>query len=433
MTKEIRAADVFGISRDIPANYVTRDAVDGELVKSLTRDEHLVIYGSSKQGKTCLRKYNIKDDEYVVVTCSNKWTSLAQVHIAILKQAGYVVEQSTTRGTSGVMKITARAGLAAKILGKGVDVSIEGSGERGSKTDTVETRLELDPGDVNEVIEALRACDMNRWVVLEDFHYLPEEVQKDFAVALKAFHEASDLVFIIVGVWLQENRLIQFNGDLSGRVTTINADKWKADELLQAMMVGAALLRLEFSQRFRERLVADCYNSIFVLQEACLLACEQASLEVRASNAPIVELDPDANLLIEQVVERQSARYREFLQNFAGGFGDTDLQMYKWLILAVLAGTGSDLERGLPYRSISNLLRRHHPRGVDLNAGNVSQALKSTSRLQVSQGVKPLVLDYDQSLQRLNVVDRSFLIWLGSQDKRELLELVDLPVNALPG
>jgi len=68
-----------------------------------------------------------------------------------------------------------------------------------------------------------------------------------------------------------------------------------------------------------------------------------------------------------------------------------------------------------------------------LNAGNISQALKSTARLQVNQGVKPLVLDYDQSLQRLNVVDRSFLIWLGSQDRREILELVDLPVEALAG
>lgn len=431
MAREVRAADVFGISRDIPQNYVTRESVDGELVKSLTRDQHLVIYGSSKQGKTCLRKYHLKDGEYEVVTCSNKWTTLAHVHIAILKQAGYVVEQSTTRGTSGAMKVTAKAGLAAKILGKGVDVSVEGSGERGTKKETVEARLELDPADVNEVIEALRVCEFDKWIVLEDFHYLPEEVQKDFAVALKAFHEASDLVFIIVGVWLQENRLIQFNGDLSGRVTTINADKWRDDELQLAVSDGAQMLNIEFSDRFTDQLVANCYNSIFVVQEACLLACEEAGLEVRYTNAPLVALDPDPRALIEKVVERQSARYREFLQNFAGGFGETELQMYKWLLLPVLVGDAADLERGLTYRSIGTLLRQHHPRGKDLNAGNISQALKSTARLQVSQGVKPLVLDYDQSLQRLNVVDRSFLIWLGSQDKDEILELVDLPADAL--
>ncbi|MFB7324760.1 hypothetical protein [Streptomyces sp. NPDC056190] len=59
----------------------------------------------------------------------------------------------------------------------------------------------------------------------------PEETQKDFAVAVKAFHESSSFTFIGVGVWLQENRLVQFNGDLSGRIATINADKWLRSEL----------------------------------------------------------------------------------------------------------------------------------------------------------------------------------------------------------
>ncbi len=37
----VRATDVFGISRDLPLNYVTRLAVDDQLVSSLTRDQHL--------------------------------------------------------------------------------------------------------------------------------------------------------------------------------------------------------------------------------------------------------------------------------------------------------------------------------------------------------------------------------------------------------
>jgi len=62
--------DVFGISRDIPKNYVVRESVDGALVNALARDKHIVIYGSSKQGKTCLRKYNLRKEEHLVVTAS---------------------------------------------------------------------------------------------------------------------------------------------------------------------------------------------------------------------------------------------------------------------------------------------------------------------------------------------------------------------------
>ena len=40
----------------------------------------------------------------------------------------------------------------------------------------------------------------------------------------------------------------------------------------------------------------------------------------------------------------------------------------------------------------------------------------------------PIILDYDQTNLRLNVVDRGFLIWLANQDRNELLDLADLPV-----
>jgi hypothetical protein len=44
-----RMADVFGISRDVPANYVPRNEVDGKSIDS--RDKHVVVFGSSKEGK----------------------------------------------------------------------------------------------------------------------------------------------------------------------------------------------------------------------------------------------------------------------------------------------------------------------------------------------------------------------------------------------
>lgn len=71
---------------------------------------------------------------------------------------------------------------------------------------------------MNDIIGALAEIGFEKFIVLEDFHYLSDEVQQDFAVALKAFHESSNLTFIVVGVWLDENRLVEFNGDLTERV-----------------------------------------------------------------------------------------------------------------------------------------------------------------------------------------------------------------------
>lgn len=427
-----RASDVFGISRDLPLNYTPRKSVDDELVEALTRDKHLVIYGSSKQGKTSVRKYNLHDDDYLVVTCSNKW-DLGQLHAAILKQAGYTVVQSNTRNTSGHFKIKASVGLKAKILGAlGPEggIALDAEKQKGSSNEVTEAPLELDPLDVNDIITALNQIEFGRWIVLEDFHYLPEQTQKDFAVALKAFHESSPFTFIVVGVWLQEDRLMQFNGDLSGRMSTINADIWQRDELATAVAEGERLLNIEFDQEFREVLLDRASESISIVQEACLVACQQAGVAQTQPKATAVVV-ADGSAIIAKVVNQQSARFSDFLSNFADGFGETELKMYRWLLVPVVAADQKVLQSGLAYRKIRKALSAIHPRGEDLNAGNVTQALQSVARLQVKHGVKPLVLDYDQSLRRLNVVDRSFAIWLGQQDQEDLLDIIDIDSTVL--
>ena len=39
--------DVFGISRDLPMNYVAREKVDTKFVENITREKHIVVFGSS--------------------------------------------------------------------------------------------------------------------------------------------------------------------------------------------------------------------------------------------------------------------------------------------------------------------------------------------------------------------------------------------------
>ena len=46
--------NVFGVSRDPVASYIERDSVDATLSDALATTKQIVIYGSSKQGKTAL-------------------------------------------------------------------------------------------------------------------------------------------------------------------------------------------------------------------------------------------------------------------------------------------------------------------------------------------------------------------------------------------
>ena len=135
----------------------------------------------------------------------------------------------------------------------------------------------------------------------------------------------------------------------------------------------------------------------------------------------------DADRLVSAVIHEQGARYTSFLTNFAAGFQDTQLNMYKWLLFPVVIADVKELEKGLSYRTIRNSIQSKHPEGVTLNPGNITQALISVPALQAKKNIKPFILDYDRSNLRLSVVDKGFLIWLAVQDRTTLLESLDLP------
>ena len=95
--------------------------------------------------------------------------------------------------------------------------------------------------------------------------------------------------------------------------------------------------------------------------------------------------------------------------------------MYKWVAYVIIISAVDDLETGLRRQQVSALIKRKHPMRQQLNEGNITQALQNASSLQVQKSIRPIIFDYDQTTRVLNVVDRSFLIWLAHQNRSELL------------
>ena len=422
--KICKTRSVYGISRELPLNYVERKEVDQKLVDNLTKDKHIVIYGSSKQGKTSLRKHCLSQDDYILIQCSNRW-GLIDIHSAILKGVGYQITQSVKKTASGTNKLKASLEAGSTFLNV-VKGQISGELEEAKATEVMLGSLELDAEDVNDIIAALKQIKFNKYIVLEDFHYLSIEAQKNFAVALKAFHEASDLCFIIIGVWLEENRLVVYNGDLTGRVVAIDADKWTEQELRKVIDEGAKLLNIEFTDYFKSVLLRESYDSVYIVQEVCAEACVKEGIRETQDVVCAIGNNLDISELVKAVVNQQSGRYMSFITQFSEGFQDTRLEMYKWLLYPILITSLGKLQEGLSYAQIRELLQAKHPSGKDLNPGNLTQALQSVASLQVKKEIKPIILDYDQTNRRLNIVDRGFFIWLANQNIELLLEAADL-------
>jgi hypothetical protein len=151
---------------------------------------------------------------------------------------------------------------------------------------------------------------------------------------------------VIVGVWLEENRLIVYNGDLTGRVIPIDADHWTREELRAVIHAGEGLLRINLDENFKKELLDKSFDSVSIVQECCRRAIRSAGVYRTQDHLTDVGFSGDVTALIKEVVDEQSGRYNAFIMNFSEGFQDTRLEMPKWLLWPILTAPTDALERG---------------------------------------------------------------------------------------
>ncbi len=315
MPNHYTVQDVFGLSANLPLNYIERQKVDSVLKSALLQKKHIVIHGGSKQGKTSLRKKHVPDQTTITVVCQNKW-NLSDLFTAVLKQAGFRVELSSKKTFEGRAKISAALDLAAKVPWlTTAKLNVSGEGERKSGGEILTRPLELDPTDANDVIEALCMLKFDGYIVLEDFHYLPPETQRDFAFAMKAFFEISDIRFIVVGVWKEADRLASYNGDLRMRLTNINADAWSTKELEAVISAGERLLNLRFDISVKDALINSCFESVAIIQEACARICSEEKVNETLLGELEIGQTLSGQTLVKQIVLEGAGQFADFIVN----------------------------------------------------------------------------------------------------------------------
>lgn len=405
--------DVFGTSRELPANYVTRDHVDFKFIDSLTKDRHVIIHGSSKQGKTSLRKKHLMPDDYKTITCQRSW-KLIDIHDAILKEAGYDLTLSSEVATNGTKKVSLQVGPGEK------------EEQEGTLATIITKPLEINIESITDVIRALQEIEFNKYFVIEEFHYLEEETQIAFAQALKAFHELSKICFIIVGVWLETDKLTSLNNDLEGRITSVNADSWLDGDVEKLFHTSEKLLNLAFSPAFKKGVKKYCRGNVFLIQQLCLYACEQQGIHKRQENTTLVAENLDVRSEIKEILDSQTGRYNKFLMDFSVGFGTTEFELYKWILCPLITSTDQVLENGLTAQALRRFLERRHPQGNMIKIGRLIAALSKVIDLQQEKKISPIIIEYDQTRSRLKIVDKGFLVWREFQEQEDLLVLADL-------
>lgn len=235
-----------------------------------------------------------------------------------------------------------------------------------------------------------------------------------------------------MGVWLESNKLVLYNGDLAGRLVPVDADRWEHEDLLKVITSGEPMLNIEFPVDVRTEILDLCQSNVGVLQETCYRLCEEANVFSTQQNTKVVGSVDRVKEVVRSIGAEQAGRYQKFLEEFSEGLNKTELEMYRWIAYVVVSSSAADLKKGLKLSTIYRRMNQVHPkRKGQLLQNNVQQALENVGKVQQKYHVKPVILDFDQTESQLRVTDSGFILYVASQAQEDLLARIGVDPAAL--
>lgn len=425
--------NVFGVKNDLIASYIDRDEVDAKFKDAVTGGNEVIVYGSSKQGKTSLLMRNLHSSDYIKVECSPN-SSPENLYKSALRQLNVEFIESKNKAESYEHGGKTSLGFKIKIpfLGDGsTQVGLEDKKTAGTNEQV--RLIEYDLSLAQDVSELLKQFAQGKFIVLENFHYLSEEVQGTLAFDLRAFQDQK-ITFIILGIWREANRLVQFNGDLLDRISEVPVEPWNKGDIKQVIQKGARLLNVDFSW-VEESLISASYDSIGVVQEICKHCCLQAGVKETASQRVNITV-PILHAAIERKVQDYGVRHIRNLEAFADVTRKTSNQSGKpslaipyYFILLLLQNDHDDIEKGLHRATIHEQIRKIHHRPEDVRSGDVGHFLHNITQHQIKRNISPPFVDYDRNSKMLRIIDSSLYFFLRNCDREQILGDIPNPID----
>ena len=112
----------------------------------------------------------------------------------------------------------------------------------------------------------------NKILVIDDFHYASAEMQMKMAQQLKDAIRR-ELKVVVVSLPHRADDAIRQNADLSGRLSLINIETWKEEDLKKIAIKGFDKLEIKITDNIAEKLAIECLTSPQLMQNICLSIC----------------------------------------------------------------------------------------------------------------------------------------------------------------
>lgn len=266
-----KVEDVFS-PRSFPENtYIHRitagnKTIDQKLGKALMMKGNLIfVSGASKSGKTVLCHKVIPDEKFIDLS-GNQISSKEDFwnHIAEQLSLSDIVTTTTGMQNSEARVVKGSANFNAGIMGTGI-----GAGIGADTSENVVSTNQITASRARTETQIIRyIIDNDKVLVIDDFHYIPKEIQLYIARTLKTelFH---GLKAVILSLPHRSDEAIILNPDLIGRTTSIEIPLWTTNELKEIAVKGFTLLNVPVSDECISLLAQESISSPQLMQDNC--------------------------------------------------------------------------------------------------------------------------------------------------------------------
>lgn len=428
--------DIFGVTSRPVLSYVERPDVDDSFREALHSGKQIIVYGSSKQGKTALVTKYLPYEDNILVSLTPKFR-LLDIYQTVLGKAGVRIAASTTEKVATEQALTVGMRFKAMIpMFGGGEANANGTTKAGSGTEQKYEEVPVNLELPQTVADLLARVGSNKWVILENFHYLPDEVQQQFAFDLRAFQELG-VLFVILGVWREKNRMAQFNGDLLDRTIEVPVEPWKTEDFLRVVRKGEEALHAHFEEALIQASVDASFSSIGVFQELLKHICITAEIKETCNGAwPIVASKEFLEKAVQVKTMDYAARHQRALEAIAAGHtsggakGDLPPLFLPYYLVKTILQHGFDgIANGVRRNVIHDWIRQIHHRGDDVRASDMTNLLGGLANLQSVKAISPPIFAYDAQQRMLQVVDSTFYFFIKNADSTAVLESIQNPLE----
>jgi hypothetical protein len=264
-------------------------------------------------------------------------------------------------------------------------------------------------------LAGLRAA--GRALVIDDFHYLPKDLQGELIRALKPL-VFDGLPVVIIAIPHRRYDAVKVEKEMTGRILPVNIPTWSEQELQFIPSKGFPLLDGSLSDPLARRLADEAIGSPHLMQEFCRAICKARGITNTFVGQPA---DLDATRIESVFTETADTIGRPIFEKLARGPRQRsdriarklktgqDVDIYG-LVLHALASLKPGLIT-LEYEDLRSAIRNitaHEPPQLH----EVARVLKHMSDIAATDQSSTPVIDFDEEEKRLHITDPFFAFYL---------------------